>query len=105
MKKILLYVGGIVGGLFVIIASALAIFPSILLMELHASSHEPPPAVASDLTDDDYWTVKQIAPNVYAIGELDWYQKNWHFLIFPERGFLLISARIKESRLLPNPLR
>lgn len=81
MKKILLHGGGFLGAIFTIGVVMLMMFPSIIFIELHASSHEPPAPVPASVTDDEYWTVKEIAPNLYAIGELSWYQKNWHYLV------------------------
>ncbi|MBB6522231.1 MBL fold metallo-hydrolase [Pseudoteredinibacter isoporae] len=62
-----------------------------LLMELHAASHTPPP-IDPDMTEEEYWTIEKLSESVYAIGELSWYQKNWHYLIIGEDSAVLFDV-------------
>ncbi|GAA6151881.1 MBL fold metallo-hydrolase [Pseudoteredinibacter isoporae] len=62
-----------------------------LLMELHASRHTPPP-IDPKMSEEDYWTIKDLGNSVYAIGELSWYQKNWHYLIVGEEKAVLFDS-------------
>lgn len=77
--------------LFTLLGIGIYKYSPYLLMELHATSHTPPP-IDPDMTQEDYWTVEQLSDSVYAIGELSWYQKNWHYLIIGKERAVLFDV-------------
>ena len=55
------------------------LFSPYVIVEVFALTNEKPHS--PDTSDQKYWTVKQVSAGVIAIGELQFYQLNWHYLI------------------------
>lgn len=79
--------------LILIVSFAIVVnkYSPYLLMELHALGHTPPP-IDEDVSEEEYWTIKKLSESAYAIGELSWYQKNWHYLIIGKDKAVLFDV-------------
>jgi glyoxylase-like metal-dependent hydrolase (beta-lactamase superfamily II) len=53
---------------------------------------DPAPELPGTRWHDDYYTVDEIAPNTWAIGEPRYYQQNYNYLIVGEARALLFDA-------------
>lgn len=66
-------------GLVLLVAFTGMLFSPYVLVEVVGLTNEKPQQ--PDIDDQNYWTVKRVSPGVIAIGELQFYQLNWHYLI------------------------
>lgn len=78
MQRLKLIAKGL-AGLVITAILIVALFSPYVIVEAFALTNEKPQQPETD--DQNYWTIKQVAPGVIAIGELQFYQLNWHYLI------------------------
>ncbi len=66
----------------VLVAAILVMaFSPYVLVELYGLANDGVQPIPDNSEDDSYWKVEKIAPGVFAIGEPEFYQLNWHYLI------------------------
>ena len=94
MKRILKFVG--YGVILLIILAMFAIWQRHYILA-NLFVHTPPVFEKFDEGENvkwfnDWYTIEQIAPNVYAIGEPRYWQRNYNYLIIGEKEALLFDA-------------
>ncbi len=94
MKKLLKFLG--YGVVVLAILAFIAIWQRHYIMA-NLFTHTPPVYEKFDEGEnvkwfDDWYTIEQIAPNVYAIGEPRYWQRNYNYLIIGEKEALLFDA-------------
>lgn len=80
MVKAKAFLKALAGVVLVAVILVMAFAPYVLV-ELYGLANDSVQPVPETVQDNAYWKVEKVAPGVYAIGEPEFYQLNWHYLI------------------------